>query len=73
VCQVDKGWIVMAILSCQLDYSWNELQFRNYKEFLTVEGIKEKLRSSTQGTKVCRSLSLKSVYRERYRTTKCRQ
>ena len=27
--QVDKGWIVMAILGCQLDYIWNELQSRN--------------------------------------------
>lgn len=29
VCQVDRGWIVMAILGCQLDYTWNELQSRN--------------------------------------------
>jgi hypothetical protein len=27
-CQFDKGWIVMAIPACQLDYIWNELQFR---------------------------------------------
>jgi hypothetical protein len=27
--QVDKGWIVMAIFGCQLDYIWNELQSRN--------------------------------------------
>jgi hypothetical protein len=24
--EVDKGWIVVAIPGCQLDYSWNELQ-----------------------------------------------
>jgi hypothetical protein len=29
VCQIDKGWLVMAILGCQLDYIWNELQSRN--------------------------------------------
>jgi hypothetical protein len=23
VCQVDKGWIVMAFLSCQTHYLWN--------------------------------------------------
>ena len=28
LCQVDKGWIVVAIPSCQLDYIWNELQSR---------------------------------------------
>ena len=27
LCQVDKGWIVVAIPGCQLDYIWNELQF----------------------------------------------
>ena len=26
LCQVDKGWIVVAIPGCQLDYIWNELQ-----------------------------------------------
>jgi hypothetical protein len=26
--QVDKGRIVVAIPGCQLDYIWNELQFR---------------------------------------------
>ena len=26
LCQVDKGWIVVAILGCQLDNIWNELQ-----------------------------------------------
>ena len=25
-CQVDKGWIVVAIPGCQLDNIWNELQ-----------------------------------------------
>ena len=29
LCQIDKGWIVMAILGCQFDYFWNELQSRN--------------------------------------------
>jgi hypothetical protein len=29
LCQVDKGWIVMAIPDCQLDYIWNELQSIN--------------------------------------------
>lgn len=29
VCQVDKGWVIMAILGCQLDYNWNELQSSN--------------------------------------------
>jgi hypothetical protein len=29
LCQVDKGWIVMAILGCQLNYIWNKLQSRN--------------------------------------------
>lgn len=28
LCQVDKGWIVVAIPGCQLDYIWNELQSR---------------------------------------------
>ena len=28
LCQVDNGWIVMAIPGCQLDYIWNELQSR---------------------------------------------
>ena len=28
MCQNDKGWIVMAILDCQLDCTWNELQSR---------------------------------------------
>ena len=28
LCQVDKGWIVVAIPGCQLDNIWNELQFR---------------------------------------------
>jgi hypothetical protein len=28
LCQVDKGWIVVAILGCQLDYICNELQCR---------------------------------------------
>ena len=27
LCQVDKGWIVVAIPGCQLDNIWNELQF----------------------------------------------
>lgn len=26
LCQVDKGWIVVAIPGCQLDNIWNELQ-----------------------------------------------
>lgn len=26
LCQVDKGWIVVVIPGCQLDYIWNELQ-----------------------------------------------
>jgi hypothetical protein len=25
LCQVDKGWIVVAISGCQLDNIWNEL------------------------------------------------
>ena len=29
LCQVDKGWIIIAIPGCQLDYIWNELQPRN--------------------------------------------
>jgi hypothetical protein len=29
LCQVDRRWIVTAILSCQLDNIWNELQSRN--------------------------------------------
>ena len=29
LCQVDKGWIIMASPGCQLDYIWNELQSRN--------------------------------------------
>lgn len=28
LCQVDKGWIVVVIPGCQLDYIWNELQSR---------------------------------------------
>jgi len=28
LCQVDKGWIVVAIPGCQLDYNWDELQSR---------------------------------------------
>ena len=28
LCQVDKGWIVVAIPGCQLDSIWNELQSR---------------------------------------------
>ena len=28
LCQVDKGWIVVAIPGCQLDNIWNELQSR---------------------------------------------
>jgi hypothetical protein len=28
LCQVDKGWIVVAIPGCQLDYIWNEPQSR---------------------------------------------
>jgi hypothetical protein len=28
LCQVDKGWIALAIPGCQLDYIWNELQSR---------------------------------------------
>jgi hypothetical protein len=28
LCQVDKGWIVVTIPGCQLDYIWNELQSR---------------------------------------------
>jgi hypothetical protein len=28
LCQVDMGWIVVAIPGCQLDYIWNELQSR---------------------------------------------
>ena len=28
LCQVEKGWIVVAIPDCQLDYIWNELQSR---------------------------------------------
>jgi hypothetical protein len=28
LCQVDKGWIIVVIPGCQLDYIWNELQFR---------------------------------------------
>ena len=28
LCQVEKGWIVMGIAGCQLNYIWNELQFR---------------------------------------------
>ena len=28
LCQVDKGWIIVAIPGCQLDYIWNELQSR---------------------------------------------
>ena len=34
LCQIDKGWIVMEILSCQLDYIWNELQSRTYKDLV---------------------------------------
>ena len=26
LCQVDKGWIVVAIPGCQFDNIWNELQ-----------------------------------------------
>ena len=26
LCQVEKGWIVVAIPGCQLDNIWNELQ-----------------------------------------------
>ena len=26
LCQIDKGWIVVAIPGCQLDNIWNELQ-----------------------------------------------
>jgi hypothetical protein len=29
VYQIGKGWIVMVILGCQVDYIWNELQSRN--------------------------------------------
>jgi hypothetical protein len=28
LCPIDKGWIVMFIPGCQLDYIWNELQSR---------------------------------------------
>jgi hypothetical protein len=28
LCQVEKGWIVVATPGCQLDYIWNELQSR---------------------------------------------
>ena len=28
LCQIDKGWIVVGIPGCQLDYIWNELQSR---------------------------------------------
>ena len=28
LCQVNKGWVVVAIPGCQLDYIWNELQSR---------------------------------------------
>ena len=26
LCQIDKGWTVVTIPGCQLDYIWNELQ-----------------------------------------------
>ena len=28
LCQVNKGWVVVAIPGYQLDYIWNELQSR---------------------------------------------
>ena len=28
VCQINKGLIILAVPSCQLDYIWNELQSR---------------------------------------------
>jgi hypothetical protein len=32
VCQIDKGWIVVAILSCQIDYIWNNY----HPEFIKI-------------------------------------
>lgn len=34
VCQIDKGWIVIAIFGCHLDYIWKELQVRTYKDLV---------------------------------------
>jgi hypothetical protein len=42
VCQIDKGWIVIAILRCQLDYIKNELQSRTYKD-LVKRNLKKSL------------------------------
>ena len=36
MCQIDKGWIVMAILVCQVHYIWNELYYRTYKDLVTM-------------------------------------
>ena len=33
-CQIDKGWIVIAIFGCQLDCIWKELQVRTYKDLV---------------------------------------
>jgi hypothetical protein len=34
MCQIDKGCVVTAILGCQLDYIWNELQPKTYKDLV---------------------------------------
>jgi hypothetical protein len=34
MCQIDKGWIVMAILSFQLEYLCSELKFKTYKDLV---------------------------------------
>ena len=43
LCQVDKGWIVVAISGCQLDNIWNELQSRIGR--LTIDPYLEAWRS----------------------------
>jgi len=47
MCQIEKECIEMDILGCQLDYIWNVLQSRTYKNL--VKG-KEKLRCRHGGT-----------------------
>jgi hypothetical protein len=49
MCQIDKGWIVMVTISCQLNCIWNELQYRTCKDL--VRG-KERLRSRHGGTRL---------------------